>query len=220
MTTLTYKGKEVPVGTGSQIYEAMQLIASDLSSALNNIRNLATDVRATIERDNNRDAWLKRFFDWSVPLLQRNGQSPPIGLLGLFNPNAQTAQTAQTPAQPAEPTTPTKSPHRQTPRPTITAVHPGTEVDIEGVDRAHLVTLLITSDYLGSTALAEVTFGTQYEDQPVVVAVQIGNQPAVNVRVGTQTNNSYQIWADAITDDQYVEISVIVCPRSETEAFD
>lgn len=220
MQTLLYKGKEVPVGSGKEIFEAMQLLASDLGAAVSSIGSLANDVRATIQRDNNRDSWLKRFFDWSVPIIQRSSQgAAPIGLLGLFNPTQAPAPTAPAPT-PTEPTTPTKSAHRLPPPPTIDAIHPDTAALIRGFDRAHLVTLQLTTDYLGSTALAEVTFGTEYGEQPIVIAVQVGPDPAVNPRVSSQTNGSYRIYSDPITIDQNVLINVIVVPTTELENFD
>lgn len=219
MSILEYRGHKLPFAKSEDLQAALQLVLTDLSTIGNAAQGLAKDVATTIAREDNRDAWQKSFFDWTVSSVNRLSvlvnQAAAVGAIGMLKSQLAAPATEQPAPAPA----PTPSPHRIEPGPTgapLATGLPAVAFGAGSTDRAHTVTCDFTAGYPGGTFVAEVTFHTPYSSAPVIQIQQLDALGFILPRVRDVTETGYIIDCEPFVVAALYQFSVVVVHPSDS----
>jgi len=221
MSTLDYRGHQLPYEKSDDLKAALQLVLTDLTTIGNAAQGLAKDVATTIARENNRDEWEKSFFDWTVSNVNRLGllvnQAAAVGAIGMLKSQLSAALPATD--QPAAAPAPTPSPHRLQPGPTgapLATGLPAVGFGAGSTDRAHTCIFDFTAGYPGGTFIAQITFATPYSSPPVVHIQQLDALGFILPRVRDVTETGYIIDCEPFLLAALYQVSVTVIHPSDS----
>lgn len=221
MNILEYRGRQFPIEKGNDLRDVLQLALTDLSTVGNAAQGLAKDVATTIARENNRDAWQKSFFDWTVSNINRlsllANQAAAVGAIGMLKSQMSAVLTAT--EQPAAAPAPTPSPHRIEPGPTgapLATGLPAVSFGAGSTDRAHTISCDFTAGYPGGTFVAEITFHTPYSSAPVIHIQQLDALGLIHPRVRDVTETGYIIDCEPFVVAALYQFSVLVVHPSDS----
>lgn len=219
MNDLEYRGQQLRFAESEDLRNVLQLALTDLSTVGNATQGLVKDVAATIARDNNRDAWQKSFFDWTVSSVNRLSvlvnQAAAVGAIGMLKSQLAAPATEQPAATPA----PTPSPHRIEPGPTgapLATGLPAVGFGAGSTDRAHTISLDFTAGYPGGTFVAQITFATPYSSAPVIQIQQLDALALIHPRVRDVTATGYVIDCEPFPLAALYQLSVVVVHPSDS----
>jgi hypothetical protein len=220
MSILDYRGHQLPFEKSEDLQAALQLALTDLTTIGNAAQGLAKDVATTIAREDNRDAWQKSFFDWTVSNVNRLSvlvnQAAAVGAIGMLKSQLGGCQrlSSQRPRRRRRPARTDFSPVRRGRR-WQRDFRQWLSARAAPTERTP-VTFDFTAGYPGGTFIAQITFATPYSSAPVVQIQQLDSLALIHPRVRDVTATGYVIDCEPFALAALYQVSVTVIHPSDS----